>query len=129
MNAPHLPHLQSGGRYPVLRSLAILYLLAGALAAIGGVVAAVWALAAGYGAWMDRLIIAGGVLVAAFFVTITALAVEELLKLFIDIEHNTRMAGARMPEPTAASTDGPKAGGRLAELESETAESALIRGH
>ncbi len=125
----HAPQFQSGGRYPVLRALAILYLIGGALAAIGGIIGVVWALLAGYGNFVDRLIIGGGVLVAAFFVTITALAIAELLKLFIDVEHNTRMAGVRTTETVTTNDGVAPAGGRLSELEAETAESALIRGH
>ncbi len=125
MNAPHM---QSGGRYPVLRSLAILYIVGGGVAALVGIVAAGWALAAGAGTMMDRVIIAAAALVTAFFVTITALAVAELLKLFIDVEHNTRLnvtrtAGVVPPaEPV-------RPGGRLAEIDEETAEGALLRGH
>lgn len=126
----HAPHLLSGGRYPVLRSLAILYLLGGVLAAIGGLIGVIWALAAGPGSMMDRLIISAGILVAAFFATITALAVAELLKLFIDVEHNTRAATmASATTPSIAPHDGAGMGGRLAQIDEETAEAALVRGH
>lgn len=126
------PHFMSGGRYPVLRSLAILYLLGGALAVIGGIVGVIWALAAAPGSMTDRVIIACAVLVAAFFTTITALSVAELLKLFIDVEHNTREAAMKaMPSATPPSSgDGQPMGGRLAaHLDEETAEEALVRGH
>lgn len=125
------PHLTSGGRYPVLRSLAILYLLGGAVAALAALGAAIWALAAGPGDLMDRTIIAIGALAAGFFVVISTFAIAEVLKLFIDVEHNTRMAAhpSAATIPPASSGDGVKSGGRLAELEAETAEAALMRGH
>lgn len=121
------PHLSSGGRYPVLRSMAILYLFGGAVAALAALGVAIWALIAGPGDMMDRIIIAVGALAAGFFVTISAFAIAEVLKLFIDVEHNTRMYG--QIQPAAAGGDGMKAGGRLAALEDEPAEVALMRGH
>lgn len=125
------PHLTSGGRYPVLRSLAILYLFGGAVVGLVALGAAIWSLAAGPGNFMDRTIIAIGALAGGFFLVITALAIAEVLKLFIDLEHNTRMAAHHPTSPVAPSVagDGVKSGGRLADLEAETAEAALMRGH
>jgi hypothetical protein len=123
--------VMTGGRYPVLRALAILYVIGAALAVLATVVGIVWALAfSGYFAW-DRIVLALGVLAIGFFTVISLLAIAEVLKLFIDVEHNTRLAATsavattgRMMGP-AATTDG----GRLAELDEETAEGALLRGH
>ena len=72
-----------------------------------------------------------GALAAGFFVVISAFAIAEVLKLFIDVEHNTRVAipaqtGTPMSNPGG---DGIKPGGRLADLDEETAEAALVRGH
>ena len=146
----HTPHVASGGRYPVLRALAILYVFGAALAAIGAVIYALYALAFYRLGWSDRLIIAGGSIVGGFIVVISSLAVAELLKLFIDLEHNTRMAiPGRMGMPasvevtTAPSLSGEGNGGvvvttssmsspsssRIAAMDEETAEAALIRGH
>src|SRR5687767_16023305 len=87
----HTPHVRSGGRYPVLRALAIIYMIGAAVAAVGGIIAAVWALAWAPLSATDRLVMAGGALAAAFFVVISMLAIAEVLKLFIDIEHNSRL--------------------------------------
>jgi len=129
----------SGGRYPVLRSLAILYLLGAALAAAATIVAAAYILVRVPFAFTDRCIMAIGALVAGFFVVLSILAIAEVLKLFIDLEHNTRMAApgrigmAQNMAPSAAdmaSADGNSRGAnRLDLLDEETAEAALLRGH
>ena len=124
------PHVMSGGRYPVLRSLAIIYMIGAALAAVATVIAVVWALAAGDGSGTDRLIMAAAALGLGFLLVITMLAVAEVLKLFIDVEHNTRM-GAAAPALAASLTSqsGRNDGGpanRIQALDEETAEVALI---
>ena len=136
----HTTHVRSGGRYPVLRSLAILYLIGSAVAVLGGLIAAGWALVRAPYAPGDRVILAVGALAAAFFVVISMLAIAEVLKLFIDVEHNTRMAalGMRpaMPPPPASVEPGMTGQpgertftNRLDALDDETAEAALLRGH
>jgi hypothetical protein len=128
------PHVLSGGRYPVLRSLAIIYVIGAALAALSTVVALGWILVGSRFAWSDKLIMFVGALAGGFLLVVSMLAVAEVLKLFIDIEHNTRMAAPGrigMPasvSPNIASTDGGRIGG-LATLDEETAEAALLRGH
>lgn len=128
------PHLMSGGRYPVLRSLAIIYVIAAALAAVATVIGVIWALAAGDGAGADRLIMAAAALGGGFLLVITMLAVAEVLKLFIDVEHNTRV-GASAPMnrsvPVSADAAMPESArvNRLEGLDDEPAEVALIRGH
>jgi hypothetical protein len=118
----------SGGRYPVLRSLGILYLIGSGVAVLAGLVAAGWILVSAPYAPSDRIILALGALTGAFFLCIGMLAIAEVLKLFIDMEHNTRIAALRglanttMPEPAVE-------GGRLGDLNEETAEAALLRGH
>ena len=136
----HKPHVRSGGRYPVLRALAIMYVLGAALAAIGAVVVLIYAMVRYSLAWSDRWTIISGTLVGGFITVISLLAVAELLKLFIDIEHNTRMAsmgrsempvgGVAAAAAMSASHDGGAAAvNRITALDEETAEAALIRGH
>jgi hypothetical protein len=153
----------SGGRYPVLRSLAIIYVIGGALAALSTILSAGYILLGTRFAWSDKLIMCVGALTAGFFLVLTMFAVAEVLKLFIDVEHNTRMAvPGRIGMPAAAMTPAiPASGGmvvtesvtvatsdgngapmmpalaatsaahvnRLHQLDEETAEAALLRGH
>jgi hypothetical protein len=123
-----------------LRSLAILYLIGSAVAVLGGLIAAGWALVRAPYAPGDRVILAVGALAAAFFVVISMLAIAEVLKLFIDVEHNTRMAAFGMRqgmtpapatvEPGMTGTPGERSHtNRLDALDDETAEAALLRGH
>ena len=132
------PHVLSGGRYPVLRALAILYLVMACVTALGGIAGAIYLLASRrYGAPLDRTFMAIGAIVATFYFVVTMLAVAEVIKLFIDMEHNTRMAWpGRIGMPQSVSSVSMSSsesyagdGGRLAELDEETAEVALIRGH
>jgi hypothetical protein len=133
------PHVLSGGRYPVLRALAIFYLIAGVFTLLAGIAGAIYMLVAfRYGNMIDRTFLAIGSLVATFYLVITMLAIAEVIKLAIDVEHNTRMGAAghvgmpqsvssttMMPDTSTASRDG----GRLGHLDEETAEAALLRGH
>ena len=134
--------VMSGGRYPVLRAFAIIYVFAGIIAAISGVVGAIYLLSrSGLGSPLDRAFMAIAALIGAFFMTITMLAVAEVLKLFIDIEHNTRMgvagaigmpksiAIADTPAGVAVTTSTQMPANRLDSLDEETAEAALLRGH
>ncbi|MEO6435318.1 MAG: hypothetical protein ABIP55_06100 [Tepidisphaeraceae bacterium] len=130
----HTPHVLSGGRYPVLRALAIIYVIGAALAALATAVGFLYALVRGDGSFANRIIIAAAALGAGFFLVITMLAIAEVLKLFIDVEHNTRMAvpGRNgMPaamSPAEAHSDGGRMN-RIDALDEETAEAALLRGH
>jgi len=159
----HTTHVSSGGRYPVLRTLAILYLLGAVAVLVLGVWRAVNVITATdpgaadiFGATpslASRLLVAVSWLAASFIGVLAMFGVAELIKLLIDIEHNTRLAGMRamgdhvgatavtttsagmMPvaTTTVVSGDGAgvPAGGRVGQfLEGEeTAEGALIRGH
>jgi hypothetical protein len=151
----HTPHVLSGGRYPVLRSLAIIYVIAAALAVISTVLGIAYALFGMRLAWSDRGIAAIGVFTGGFLLVLSMLAIAEVIKLVIDIEHNTRAAAVRagaaaMPSSvaittsdaattivTAADGDGAAATAsaadarpnRLHQLDEETAEAALLRGH
>jgi hypothetical protein len=143
----HTPHVTSGGRYPVLRALAILYVLGSCLAILSVLAGIVWIFARAPGTFVDHLIMSVGAAVGGFVMVVSLLAVAELLKLFIDVEHNTRMAiPGRMGMPMSMTTAGETTvvassnGGetvvattgtpnRIAALDEETAEAALIRGH
>ena len=140
----HNSHVLSGGRYPVLRALAIMYLIGAALTVLATVASIIYIMARGPGNVLDRTILSIGAVVAAFFVFVSMLALAAVLKLFIDIEHNTRMhaashvnaAAATMapavttaetPVVTTTASDGRT--NRLTDLAEESAEAALIRGH
>jgi hypothetical protein len=127
-------HIISGGRYPVLRALAILYML-GALAALCyGIYWVGWSLFAAPGSMGERSYLALQALAATFFGVITILAVAELIKLMIDVEHNTRMAAvgsaAANGGATTVAVTGPDGHtNRVTQLDEESAEAALLRGH
>ena len=138
----HTPHVLSGGRYPVLRALAIIYVIVAALSAVSTVIGIGYALLRADLPVTDRLIAAMGALVAGAFMVLTMLAIAEVLKLFIDLEHNTRMAvpgrigmPASVTTPdvvvTTTSADGAAMAhvNRINQLDEETAEAALLRGH
>src|SRR5258705_1742376 len=97
-------HLISGGRYPVLRALGILYIVGAVGALCYGLYWTGWALFFAPGSAGERLQLAMQAAAATFFGVVTILAVAELIKLVIDIEHNTRMA-ARNGHTTIAATD------------------------
>ena len=130
----HKAHVMSGGRYPVLRALGILYLL-GALAVLCyGLYWIGWTLFAAPASITDRFTVTLQALAATFFAVVTILALAELIKLVIDIERNTRMA-AMGTGAVAIPSDGNGAAtttahvNRVALLDEESAEAALIRGH
>ena len=52
----HTPHVRSGGRYPMLRALAIIYVIGAALAAVATVIGLFYLLFAGDGSFGDRVI-------------------------------------------------------------------------
>jgi hypothetical protein len=124
------PQLMSGGRYPVLRALGIMYLIGAAIGVLGGLFAAGWALISAPWGVGDRIALAMSVLAGSFFLVLTMCAIAEMLKLFIDLEHNTRLAAVNRLASTPGngpSTDGGRM--RMDEMDQETAESALLRGH
>jgi len=167
----HKSHLMSGGRYPVLKTIAILYMVGACGVALYGLFVAAWCL---FGqptawipvsytpAWASRIMACITALGGTFLAVISMLAIAEGIKLFIDGANSLRMmalhgwSGASSssnanvaivtdgpavvstsslptPQPVSMSggTDG-KFGGRMAaleELDAETAEGALLRGH
>jgi len=127
-----------------------MYVLGAALAVLATIAYALYAMVRFQLAWNDRLTILGATLVGGFITTISLLAVAELLKLFIDIEHNSRMnMSGRMGMPASVTTgetvvavgdNGAAAAAaaagagmahvnRLDAIDEETAEGALLRGH
>ena len=94
----HRLHLSSGGRYPVLRALAILQLVSALFVGVGGIIGSVyittWYERFKFTTLSDKIMIGLVGLAATFFLVIFTLAFAELIKLLIDIEHNTRMTTA-----------------------------------
>jgi hypothetical protein len=88
-----------------------------------------WSLFAAPGSMGERIALAGGVLVATFIAVVTILAVAEVIKLVIDIEHNTRMAAMNGGSGNGTAMAGEGLANRLSSLEEESAEAALLRGH
>jgi hypothetical protein len=135
MNRSSDSHLMSGGRYPALRAIAILYMIGACLSVIAGIIGVIYAFGWGHGNWLNRLALASMVVGGTFIAVISMLAIAEVLKLFIDIEHSCRaMAQGELPltKPIATvesvSTDGHRS--RIVHfLDEETAEGALMRGH
>jgi hypothetical protein len=132
----HQPHIASGGRYPVLRSIAILWMVSALLALVGGVYQAVCSLMDARAqevvlmhssALSSRMMAFFIWLAATFFVVVLNVAVAELIKLAIDVEHNTRMTSL---DSSAAAPSEPVVRTRNGRTnEEESAEAALIRGH
>jgi hypothetical protein len=142
----HRAHVMTGGRYPVLRALGILYLLGAAGVLLYGLYWIGWTLFAAPASMGDRFAVTLQAIAATFFAVITILALAELIKLVIDIEHNTRMAALNAAAPTTMAVSTPAgdvavgttaaavaAGNgpvnRMAQLDEESAEAALLRGH
>ena len=131
------PHLQSGGRYPVLRAIGIIYVVMAGLSVIVGLIAAGYILASQPWSMTTRVVWAIVSLAGTCFAVIGSLAIAEVLKLFMDVEHNTRMHRMQhdvLPSAiaaAAASSNGPETGygNRMKEMDEETAEGALLRGH
>ena len=123
-------HVQftSGGRYPVLRALAIIYLFLAGVVIVGGIATMLWMLIRAPYPITDRVILAAAALAGAVFGGALMLGAAEIIKLFVDLERNTRMAW--LDRATTSPTGQPPTGEkRLSILHEETAEAALIRGH
>ena len=127
----HMPHVASGGRYPVLRALAILQLLAAVIVGIGGIVGAIYLphWAGSQASFGDKIIMGLGGLAVTFFLVIFTLAFAELIKLLIDIEHNTRMASSSGNGEMKSMSPDPRMNRAALLAGEETAEGALLRGH
>jgi len=127
----HRAHVKSGGRYPVLRALGILSMVGALGIVLMGLYAIGWSLFAAPANMTEKMALVGGALVGTFVLAVGVLAFAELIKLMIDVEHNTRMASmgsaAAAGNGNAISVEGH--GNRLAEIDEESAEAALLRGH
>jgi len=138
--------IPSGGRYPVLRSVAILWLVGAAISGIYGLWQALVTLAG----WQSQMAVTTGMslgariigaalwLAGTFFAVLFCIGIAELIKLFIDIEHNSRVTACGVSSSSTVATTptvvpqpaGTGDGHRMSSyLEEESAESALIRGH
>jgi hypothetical protein len=124
-------HLASGGRYPVLRTIAILLMVGSAIELIAGAVGAVWWYRSAHPVDTagNVMMVMAAILAGTFLIALATLAVAELIKLLVDVEHNSRMAlhglqGDDILIPAANSAK------RATWMEGEeTAEGALLRGH
>lgn len=124
-----VPHMSSGGRYPVLRAVGILCIVLAGVSILAGLYFAALCIALPEGPVM-RLIYAAGSLAGAFVSFMAFLGAAEMLKLMMDIERHARRIVSR-PDGQATSESAIEFTrvNRLAELEDETAEAALMRGH
>jgi len=136
----HRAHVMTGGRYPVLRAMGILYLLGAAGVLLYGLYWIGWTLFAAPASMGDRFAVTLQALAATFFAVVTILALAELIKLVIDIEHNTRVAAMNGAPAAAAAGNGDLPGAavptaaaghvnRMTAIDEESAEAALLRGH
>ena len=141
----HQAHIRSGGRYPVLRTVAILWLVGAVFTLIYGIYGAICA-AAGISNRMamsfsdsspvplhagntpgQRIISCCLWLAATFFTVLFTVGVAELIKLLMDMAESMRisaLSGMSREVVAPAPTDG---AGRI--FTEETAEGALLRGH
>ena len=126
----HRAHVKSGGRYPVLRALGILSMVGALGIVLLGLYAIGWSLFAAPANMSEKLALVGGAVVGTFVSAVVVLAFAELIKLMIDVEHNTRMASmgsAAAGNGNAVSVE--SHGNRLTGIDEESAEAALLRGH
>jgi hypothetical protein len=129
----HRAHVKSGGRYPVLRALGILSMVGALGIVLMGIYAVGWSLFAAPANMSEKMALAGGALVGTFVLAVAVLAFAELIKLMIDVEHNTRMGAMGGAAPAAgngsAAVSVETHSNRLTEIDEESAEAALLRGH
>ena len=130
-------HMESGGRYPVLRTIAILWLVGAAVTLCYGVYQAICALAglthleavAVGSSWASRIVACLVWLAATFFGVLINVGIAELIKLAIDVEQNTRATAISTSAIPNAPCPPAMLGADGGRFSSESAESALIRGH
>lgn len=121
----------SGGRYPVIRTIAILYFIAAIVTWLVGIAWAIYEWSSGMGTTGYRVGYGFVILAGAFLAGLAMLAIAEVIKLVIDIEHNSRMIALReVPAAPEAAATPMSNGERMQWLKGdETAEGALMRGH
>jgi hypothetical protein len=122
-------HLMSGGRYPVLRAVGILYVIGALVGFCYGLYKIGWILFASPGSMGERFELALQASALLFFGVVTILAIAELIKLMIDIEHNTRAAAMNRVAANGSPTEATTHVNRMSALDEESAEAALLRGH
>jgi hypothetical protein len=127
----HRAHVKSGGRYPVLRALGILSMVGALGIVLFGIYAIGWSLFAAPANMREKIALAGGALVGTFVLAVAVLAFAELIKLMIDVEHNTRMAamGSATSDGNGSTLTVEGRPNRITSIEEESAEAALLRGH
>jgi hypothetical protein len=108
-----------------LRALAIIYLFLAGIVIVGGIATMIWMLIWAPYPMTDRVILAAASLAGSVFGGALLLGAAEIIKLFVDLERNTRMAW----QDRSATGQPPAGDKRLSILHEETAEAALIRGH
>jgi hypothetical protein len=115
----HTTHVSSGGRYPVLRTLAIIYLFAAVVVFCLGVARAIYVLVGAADGDLffatpnmaSRWLAAFSWVGASFITALGMFAIAVLIKLLIDIERNSRLAGMRaMAGDVVATTTVPAPG-------------------
>src|SRR4051794_24196352 len=88
-------HMTSGGRYPVLRALAILYMVSAVGLFVYGIWQAFVTLLTARDTVEGKVVVAVGWMAGGFIAALSAIGISEMIKLFMDIEHNTRIAALR----------------------------------
>ena len=109
----------SGGRYPILRAVAILF-LANAILVVGTGIYWTYNMLTQPGFAMgDRIQLALLIAVATFFAVLVTIGIAEMIKLFLDIEDNARTSARNALESASGTMwiDG-----------EQTAEGSLLRG-
>ena len=125
-----VPHMSSGGRYPVLRAVGILCIVFAGVSILVGLYFAALCFTLPERLPM-RLVYAAGSLIGAFVSLVGFLGAAELLKLFMDMERHARHIALRenAEASTPVETREFTKVNRITDLEEETAEAALMRGH
>jgi hypothetical protein len=114
----------------VLRALGILSMVGALGIVLMGLYWIGWSLFAAPANMRERIGLAAGFLVATFVLAVVTLAFAELIKLMIDVEHNTRITSMGGVSAGNGDAVAPEVRvNRLAELDAESAEGALLRGH
>ena len=111
--------VSSGGRYPVLRAVAILFLVNAILVVGTGVYWIYNTLTQPAFAMSDRIQLALLIAVATFFAVLITIGIAEMIKLVLDIEFNIRTSARNALE---------SASGTLWMDGEQTAEGSLLRG-
>ncbi len=135
--------INSGGHYPVLRAIAILYLISAGMTLLGGIIGAIWALvgsgpvffAIEHAATRGAMFIQAGIILGiAFLSALFMCAIAEGIKQCCDMANSLRAIATGVVGGAAPMIPGDGNAPRnridaLDSLDAETAEMALLRGH